>query len=239
MEEVFEPNDFNVVAAAAESNDNVLAKQLLHKHIELSLWENFDSYDKKIHIVRDPRDRLVSALLYGGAFHTMHHRDVSEIKDFINTLEEKEEKSRDISVLEMLELTHRNLDELLSLVKHNLSFYARYSHYFLIKYEDFIESKIGQLENYLGFSLLPQTQIPSHLNRVIRTKSKGAWSLWFTQKDVEFFKPHFKDYMSTFDYNDDWQIEPFEKIPSAHCSEYVKKVLNEKRVRRKYEPIEW
>ena len=58
VREMFEPRGY--VAEPGDGACHVLAKVLLDPLIDLDM-ESFSSFEKKIGIVRDPRDRLISA----------------------------------------------------------------------------------------------------------------------------------------------------------------------------------
>lgn len=228
---LFEPNDWLKVARANAHHEDILLKQLLLDTLDIAAWNHCQFYEKKIYLVRDPRDRMISALLYSCAFHYLADQEPPMIAKVLDVFRQKEQKSADISILELCKLSNINLDRLLSRFSLALTFYQQNPDYFLVKYEDLVSRQLFHLESYLGFRLPPTIEIPDGLQRVVRTKQSGSWRLWFTAADIDYFKPILSPYMQAFQYDiEDWHIAPAEPIPPIHASEYILRVLNEKRL---------
>ena len=73
------------------------------------------------------------------------------------------------------------------------------SEWFIFKYEDRISKNLNALHEYLGFKIDDDAQIPSTTKKkkVARKKAMGDWRHWFTEKDVELFKPALLPYMES------------------------------------------
>src|SRR5215210_8065320 len=78
---------------------DVLAKVLPFRPSEPADAASFSGFDKQILIVRDPRDRVVSRLLYGVYDSTFYRRD-EELAAFVGLLKRKEAGPRSVSVRE-------------------------------------------------------------------------------------------------------------------------------------------
>lgn len=211
----------------------ILIQRRINREVYYSLWKEFT---KKILIIRDPRDIIISNLLYL-IRHSNFYNDPEKVNQFISLLREKEKNPRIISLLKVFEL----YDELngtvsnfkfVNCIKLDLDnvirFHEENPDYFVIKYEDFIDKNLKDLENYLGFRLLGDSKVDSSLKRVSRTNSYGNWKDWFTEEDIHFFRPIFLEYLEKYSYNDDWKLSKDPKIPKKHCSEYVNMIIEEK-----------
>jgi hypothetical protein len=113
------------------------------------------------------------------------------------------------------------------LIDASFKFHEKNSDYFVIKYEDFIDGDIKNLENYLGFPVLSENIIEGEYGDIARIKNYGDWKNWFLREDVDFFRPLFKEYMVRYGYPDEWRLGANPKILPEHCSEYVVKITNQ------------
>jgi len=235
---LFEPNNLLEISDASKNNNNILVKNLLVKDLGYSLADCYKDYDKKIYLVRDPRDNLVSRFIYGCAFNRMYHKERSEILNLLKIFQEKETKKKNTSMIKFCKIVDLNPESFLQRLISVQNFYKQNQDYFLVKYEDFISNKIADLEKFLHLKLVKDVKVDKQYSRIKRSKGSGSWRLWFTDEDVSFFKPLLKEYMQYFGYDiNDWQINLFEKIPSEHCSKYFMRVLNEKRIQSNLKAI--
>src|SRR5437763_8059030 len=98
VREMFEPSSYE--PEPADTEQSVLAKKLIApKHVaELT---SFEGFDKKIAIVRDPRDWVISMLLYD-VFSLPIHENPEAIRQILDLLRRKEEIPSAVSVLELI-----------------------------------------------------------------------------------------------------------------------------------------
>ena len=69
-------------------------------------------------------------------------------------------------------------------------------------------------------------EVPSKVERVVRTKSYGHWRDWFTEEDVEIYKPLFKDYIEMMGYDmNDWKLNKNPSLSPDLGSEYMQKIF--------------
>ncbi len=195
--------------------------------------ESFASFDRKIHILRDPRDNLVSTLLYG-VRHTSFYSSDRRLDQFLHLLQEKERNPAAVSMLRLLDAMaalDRGVELLPSfLVRQELvkRFLTMYPEYHRVPYADFVDDKIENLEGYLGFRLTGSARVESH-TRVTRTRGYGDWKNWFTAEDVAFFRPLLEDYVQLAGLPDDWELAREPIVPTEFASGYVRRVVDEKR----------
>ena len=101
------------------------------------------------------------------------------------------------------------------------------SDWFLFTFENMVEDKFDALNNYLGFEVQPDATVPSTSGKakVIRKKTTGDWRHWFTEEDVELFKPAFIPYMELIGYDHaDWAPNPDPVIEPEYSSMYMKRL---------------
>lgn len=236
FETLFEPNSLKKIQAL-EGCEDVLVKNLILNHLDFSLQEAFDAYDKKIHIVRDPRDNLISRLLYKASFVSLYNRAPEEIKEFFKLLEQKAFAKSRVSVKRLFDYLDTDFDTMFARFDDILAFDDQ--NFFILHYEDFVDDSIRELEEYLGFALVKEFEVGKEFSRVTRSKASGSWRLWFTPEDVEFFKPKLEPFMRAFHYDmQDWTLHSNSTIPKEHAQEYFLRVLNEKREQEGLERIE-
>ena len=220
----------------------VVAKIFCHyKKEDLDTYKDFD---KKILLVRDPRDIAISTLLYGGGFEWIYNKDKERILEWINLIMEKEKNPSSVSVKNLGEYLLNNegvnpfFKHFERMIKETVNFRERYKDYFMLKYEDLIRGEISSLEDYLGFKLVEHNTVGNKFSRVVRTKGSDNWRNWFTEEDIAFFKSLLTEYLEKFEYNAaDWKLNENPKILPEHASGYVLRILNERREGDKLEKI--
>ena len=192
------------------------------------------SFDKIIWMVRDPRDRLISYLLYR---HYDYRYDSDEfVREQLDLLRLKE---RDPDALAMIDLEARLLLPRPTLEsaffwndhqKNNfLSTLIEEGRAFIFKYEDFVNQEYSGLENFLGIKMSRNAKVPKQFQRVIRSKTHSFWNHWFTQKDVDNYMGLFQPFLEQYGYKDEWALAEEKKIDPEHCSRYVRTIINERR----------
>ena len=225
---LFEPD--NLTLCNEINTKHLLVKTLVGQRNEAL----FDQFEKKILIIRDPRDWLISTFLYTTAIHTIFKNN-GWVSALLRLLSKKQEDTSSISFHELISYKVKNhspwIDNLLLsdvVFKNYINFHKANPDYFVLKYEDFINRDLAELEQYLGLKLTGSTNVGEELKRVERTKSYGDWKQWFTIKDVDYYKPILKEFMDRYGYTD-WELPSNQKVSSAHGSTYVLRLVSEAR----------
>jgi hypothetical protein len=228
---LFEPRKFDP-SRVAKARD-VLAKVILAN----TDMESFNSFTKKILLVRDPRDRIVSGCLYRVYNRPEFCSDENKVAEFVAKLREKETAPRSVSMLELIALCKRlgPPNNSRDPSKNSLvEFHRDNPDYFIFRYEDLVLGHFGSLSQYLGIRLSSETaQVPEALSRVGRSKDRGQWRHWFTPEDIEHFRPLLKPLMDCFGYEDDWTLAANPVIAPEHASSYLLRLVAERRARDK------
>jgi hypothetical protein len=242
---LFEPKSILDISESLGGDENLVVKVLLRfmsKEHEL-LFDR--AFDKRILIVRDPRDILISGMLYSASYEMLWNKQIDEVREVIALLREKEQGSCSVSVNFLMAKMRQKFDPLSyremiqSLTNRLLVLSSQSKSYKVIHYEDMINGKIGILEDYLGIPLSGGAEVAREHRRVIRSKGAGSWRKWFCEEDVELFKPLFSEMMSHFGYDTkDWNRELNPKIDPSVSSQYVIRVINERRINEGLLPFE-
>lgn len=193
---------------------------------EASLKPRYGEFGHRVAIVRDPRDIVISYLL----FRPLSKRWPEDSSDaFLDRIRKKENDPASESVLSL----HRYADELgigesdwSERVQQmwSLQRLVDQEQHFLIRYEDFVEGKLAPLEAYLDVSLVPSSVGEnSWLGHITRSRDHGEWRRWFTSEDVAYYRDVFGDVMTAFGYPDDWTLDTPDSLDPALGSEYIVK----------------
>ena len=88
-----------------------------------------------------------------------------------------------------------------------------------------IAGNFTALNEYLGFDVKADGEVPQSTvkAKVGRKKAAGDWRLWFTEQDVELFKPAYKNYMELIGYDwNDWTLSEDPVIEPEYSSGYIR-----------------
>jgi hypothetical protein len=228
------PSRYNKYFGQTNSEQNprdVVSKQIIGPDFNFT---DLASFDKIIWMVRDPRDRLISYLLYR---HYDYRYDSDEfVREQLDLLRMKE---RDPDALAMIDLEARlllprpTLESAFFWNDHQksnfLSTLIEEERAFIFKYEDFVNQEYSGLENFLGIKMSRNAKVPKQFQRVIRSKTHSFWNHWFTQKDVDNYMGLFQPFLEQYGYKDEWALAEEKKIDPEHCSRYVRTIINERR----------
>lgn len=196
-----------------------------------SVLNDFSDFDKKIFIVRDPRDRWISAFFYRW-FH-QHKPDKKEFERAHRLTVYKEQHPSELPFYALFSMnatrnaSWANRQE--ELHQKVLTFLdkAKEQNWHVIKYEDLMDGKVEELEAYLGFQINHSHSSDQRFSHVARSKKHGNWRRWFNADDVEFYKPVFTEYLEKNGYDaSDWDLTKVDSLPASEGSEYMKKLFH-------------
>ena len=188
-------------------------------------------YDRKIWILRDPRDRVISLMLY--RWFKGHSPDPIKYQKALDLVIQKEADPSSVNVTQIWNLIYApgmyevklreeyiKLDNILS----NLD-----STWHILSYENMVDGKLDDLNTYLGFETSLDEEVPDKLNRVVRSKGYGNWKNWFTPEDVYFYQPILGDFISKYcPIIDDWALNADQQIDKSKGSLYMQKLFTGK-----------
>jgi hypothetical protein len=198
-----------------------LREAIVHNELKLK-------FDKVVAIVRDLRDEAISRLFYIALALAQRGVDAKAMDDWLAVLEEKERNPGDMSFLEMIQKLNGIFgtkvaprmprdEQYLKFLDRNC---ARLN---IVKYEDFIEDRIDELESYLGFQLSDDRDVGEyHWTR--RSAAYNNWKRFFTRADVATLRELYDPLLSRWGY-DDWVLEPVSSLKTEECSGYVRRLV--------------
>lgn len=220
------------IATLGELPAHAVAKVIFEQEGGAALAGFGAAFDRRILIVRDPRDTLVSRLLYLVAGRPALLDDLPYLRSFGAELRAKQ---RDPAALALLDLAPlRAPSVLLDTALAACRDLAAYTHglrddWFVLRYEDLVSGRLDALSAYLGMPVRAGVAVDPAYARVARAKASGDWRHWFTAADVARLRPLFAPLMRDLGYADDWQLAPAPAIAAAHSWEYVARLVHERR----------
>jgi len=196
-----------------------------------------ERYDRKIWIARDPRDAAVSRMLY--RWHRGNTGHQQQYQAHVGRVLKKEQDPRSIPFYEICRyIGHDGWPVAKEKVIEEERFrYEKMCNFvgglgddwFFFTFEDMVGRNYAALNRYLGFEVQEETEVPESTGKakVIRKKASGDWRYWFTEEDVELFKPVYLPYMELAGYDcDDWMVSPEPVIEPEYSSMYMQSLLD-------------
>jgi len=200
--------------------------------------KTFMEFEKKVCLVRDPRDLVISGMLFTVQQEPSLYNDDESLLRILKILRQKENNPDSISVSGLFKYiieasaNHRFEDVVGWIARQYrwlLEFESQLENHFVVKYEDLVDGNIEGLEDYLEFPLKGKGVVDSVHDHVPRTMGYNNWKNWFLKADIDFFKPLFGEYIRHYGYAREWELNRRQIIPVEHCSEYVERTVNKKR----------
>jgi hypothetical protein len=193
---------------------------------------NKEHYDRKIWMARDPRDAAVSRMLY--RWHKGLQGNNKQYQAHLDLVLKKETDPHCVPFYEICRYSGHNgwprtVDQVVTEEQHRYQQMVEFVNkladdWFLFTFEDMVAGQFEALNNYLGFEVQADATVPnaSGKAKVIRKKTAGDWRHWFTEDDIEIFRPAFTPYMELIGYDcDDWSPSPNPVIEPEYSSVYM------------------
>lgn len=188
-------------------------------------------FEHRVMTVRDPRDTIISRLLFRPLIRSsMAAATDGRLDRFLEAVRRKEADPSAVSVRELSELADTLrigssalrpfsavLAQQVEMAK-NLDFHSS-------RYEDFVSGDVADLAEYLGRDLAVENRETSGwLGHIARSLGAGEWRHWFTESDIEYFRPLVADFVEFYGY-DDWDLADAPVIDSRYASGYIERKL--------------
>ena len=191
-----------------------------------------EHYDRKIWIARDPRDAAVSRMLYRWNRGCVGHRQ--QFNEHLELVKKKERDPLSVPFHEICRYTGHDdwPAEIQSVVDEERDRYQQMSDFvsglgsdwFLFTYENMVSKNFTALNDYLGFEIKADAEVPNSTGnaKVVRKKASGDWRHWFTEEDIELFRPAYLPYMALTGYDTgDWTVSSRPIIEPEFASVYM------------------
>jgi len=214
----------------------VVAKVLLNPRFPLE-HAFYRQFDRIVLLVRDPRDLLISKALYRVFGSKQLLADPTKLDRYLALLRAKEADPRSVSLTringafqDMVGPTPHSDEGLARMLDGFVAFHRAFPGCMVFGYEAMVESRFNALAQYLSLSAdAMKPVVPASLHRVVRSRRAGNWRHWFCPEDVAHYRPLVSDYMNRYGYADDWTLDADPHIHPGECSEYVLRLVRERR----------
>ncbi|MPW28740.1 hypothetical protein F9L16_06945 [Agarivorans sp. B2Z047] len=223
----FEPKNSNELQYVTNSQQpDALTKIMFGRLREVNFQVN--EFDKVIVIVRDPRDYLVSSLLYKFDSPNLA-KNRAKYNAVLNLFERKQNDPKSISFSALFNSfgEEHSWDKHLDLY-YNLSAFIESNSIHLLRYEDFAVGNLTCLSNYLGLKVVNERELTGWTSKIKRKGVSGDWKNWFTSDDL-YLKETFKPVMDKFGYSD-WTLPEKPVIEKEYSLDYIRKLTEQNQV---------
>jgi hypothetical protein len=230
---LFEPRE--VAAAWKAPVGSVVAKLLIDPW--WFDWSGYRDAERKVFIVRDPRDIIISKVLYH-CYELAARAELNEkVERYIALVEEKERDPGRVPMQRVLgvwaDLCGVSVpspeDWGYDLAGWVVEFLDANPSLATVTYEDFVAKRYGAIEACLGFPLTGPARVPEELSRVSRSNASGSWRHWFVPEDVAYFRPVLAPHLDRLGYGEDWALADPQRILPEHASLYMRRIVKNRR----------
>jgi hypothetical protein len=183
-------------------------------------------FDRHLMTVRDPRDTLLSVALFYPIKAVNAGVEDERIARFVDLVRRKEQDPASVSFFEVFAAVHQLIDRTVepSTVptrRFRVAIHHAKKHDpHVVHYERFIRDDLGDVSDLLGFEVR-NARPTDYTSLVFRSGGAGEWRHWFTERDVEIFRPKMARYMEQFGYEDDWELAEAPQVDPENGSGYV------------------
>ena len=209
---------------------NVLAKIVIGLPGEFD-YASFRQFDRKIMMVRDPRDKSSAVF----SMHPVRRRRSARTRRRSPPLPARCSARKPIPVVYpswlcptcfVVSTDWTGAFWLTMLHDLALDFHRANDDSLVYSYEDFIAGRYAAIEDYPPFALPGgEADVTAQYEHVVRTKMANDWKNWFTADDVAYFRPRVAAFMRAYGYADDWTLATEPQISAAHGSEFVRRSI--------------
>lgn len=170
-----------------------VAKLLLERWFRQPDHSFVESYDKRVLIVRDPRDNVVSRLMWNMAMR-VDNAGAERSRGLQQLLAAKQENPKSVSTLELFAEMEASLGSHVSAATAKSIAYLpasivpalRFTKHTLL-YEDFMAGNLQSLSDYMGFPVSAENTVSPKRGHIKRSTQTGSWRDWMLPVDQEFF----------------------------------------------------
>ncbi len=224
---LFEPQTAPQMEAVfgVADHDHTLTKVLLGEAVKSHF--DFTAYDKIVYLSRDPRDNVISRLLYRAALFK-RSGDLDAFREY-DALIRAKVAGEPIAVKDIFQESLRLTGAahewsglgLKRVCDHAVRFVQGIDNGFVLKFEDLVDGQLTALSAYHGIEVKQNTRVGERYKRVERSRAYGEWVHWFTPTDIEFYRPLFAEYMEFFGYDDDYSLQRKRAINPENSINYI------------------
>ncbi|MGQ0564027.1 MAG: hypothetical protein ACT4OK_03015 [Gemmobacter sp.] len=230
---LFEPRDMPAFRRYFDtSGDAVFLCKALLGPVMRNMKPALDRFDRRIVIYRDPRDNIVSRLLFMPP-RLLVEADRSKCNDFLDLLRQKQADPGSLSVLGILRALERlsgrtdlarNFRDNAVMPAHIQRTYG--DRFWMFAYEDLVEGRFAHLSEYLGFEVTPEFELGGQHGHVSRSKTTGEWRQWFLDEDIAYFAQDVAEDYALMGFDPAEAADPAPAISPETSSDYAQKLVD-------------
>lgn len=192
------------------------------------------NFDHTVVLVRDPRDRLISGLLFllhwSSATHPPVYNDRAQCPWYLQWLKAKESQPGHLPVSQLFHAVMGRYSEenarswLDTQQQYFLTMTTQVPSVLLVRYEAMIgmHGDVSALETMLQ-KRLPLVPVYDTYRSIYRAGTSGFWRHWFVPSDVTYFRPLMQPYLLQYGYDTSWELASPQRIDPWTSSKYVEK----------------
>ncbi len=184
-----------------------------------------ERFGRRIQIARDPRDSLVSVMLFTGAHLARRSTGRRRVQKLIDMLEAKEHDPSSVTLTALLDVAlaeglQRDMPAFLERrYRQPIALHER-TGMTVVRLEDLVAGRTAAAEAVVGVPL--ELRRPPAAKAHVLRSGTPSWSRWFLAEDVERLRPVLLPFMEHFGYADDWTLDPHPRIDPKESSSYVR-----------------
>jgi len=226
------------VPEPVDSECGVLAKIILGVDESPAKTESYMRFQKRIYLIRDPRDLIISGVLFMIQQEPSIYSQTPRLERILGMLMQKEENPQGVSVCDLLkavvkESDHHHWSAVVDWLRRQYQWLPEFegglTDYCRVRYEDFVDGKLKALESYLGIPLAGEAVVDDNHGHVPRTLKYNNWKDWFLEEDIRFFRPLVDNYIRRYGYDPKWELNEHQTILPEHGSQYVQRTVAKRR----------
>lgn len=224
---LFEPQAPATIDPAARP---LLVKALADPRRLPDLLSAIASFDRRVLLLRDPRDRMVSSFFYQ-LYHARFAADPAAREGFLSLLRQKEQSPASLDFAALCAwVKEQGGHDFFRFCANGARKFARFVEtsgegFFKLTYEDLVAGRLAPLGDYLGVALRPPEGGEEALARVRRTAAAGDWRNWLTERDVAALRADLDPVLERLGYAADWELNAPKRLDPAYGSAYAERLL--------------
>lgn len=212
--------------------ENCVAKIVFDNEDPHTITELARQFDRKILVLRDPRDSLLSRVLYSVANAPKLLADDAFMDTLLSSVSAKQAQPQAHDFLDIVRLLQPDLTSFINTrqtqMQNYLNFAATASDWQVVYYEDMVAGNLRGLQRYLGLQL-SEAKLRPECEMVARSKTSGNWKHWFTAQDVATLRPIFEAQLLAAGYENDWELAAQPAIAAEHAQGYLLNLIQKRR----------
>ena len=213
---------------------NAVAKIIIEHELPETILRLAARFDHRILLVRDPRDNLISRLMYTLAGTPKALGDDLFLLEFLALLRQKQSAPASVDTMRLLAMLSGVPEGFLNIILSHIRRFTDFTEcidksWLVVRYERMIAGDLGDLSAALGVTVSGQVEVDPHYARVARTRGAGDWRHWFTARDIVRLRPVFTPLLGRLGYDDDWELSPEPQIMPEHSWGFLLRLIDERR----------